>query len=145
MNKGQSLFEVVLAIAVITLIITAIASLAANSLRNAVYSRNKTLSTRYAQEAVEWLRGERDQNFTDFQTKSTTAKWCLVDLIWSLPRSCGDEEKISGTTLKRELNFALITKSGKTVIEATVVVSWEDAQGLHETTTITYFTDWRRR
>lgn len=144
-SLGQSLFEVILTVAIITLIITGVVSLAVNSLQNAVYSRNKTRSSRYVQEAVEWLRRERDTDFTLFKSRSETPVWCLNSLSWNNLGTCGADEKISGTPFKRELNFITSLKSGKIIIEASVVVSWEDSRGLHEVKSITYFTDWREK
>ena len=59
LKKGQSLFEVVFAVAVSALIITAIVILAGNAVSNSTFSRNKALAGRFVQEAIEWLRKER--------------------------------------------------------------------------------------
>jgi Tfp pilus assembly protein PilV len=141
-EKGQSLFEVVLSLAVITLIIVTLIILASNSIRNANFSRNKTLATRYAQEALEWLRGERDENFDTFSTRALTPQYCLPSLSWdeSSIGSCGSSNNISGTILKREVTFSIVSADN---ILTEILVYWEDAQGDHEVKTTTNFTDWR--
>lgn len=144
-EKGQSLFEVVLALGVITIIMAGVVSLTVSSIRNTTFSKNKTLAGRYAQEASEWLRSERDNNFTVFETQTLTTVWCLPDLNWTKIGVCGEADKISETPLFREVSFSSDTISGKTVIEANIKVYWTDAQGSHETRNVTYFTDWRQR
>jgi len=48
MNKGQSLFEVVVALAISALIIITLVSVVGNSIKNATFSKNKTLAANYA-------------------------------------------------------------------------------------------------
>lgn len=141
-EKGQSLFEVVLSLAVITLIIVTLILLASNSIRNATFSRNKTIATRNVQEALEWLRGERDEDFDAFSTRALTSRYCLPSLSWNdaIIGSCGADDLISGTPLKREIVFDIVTPDN---IEVTILVYWEDAQGMHEVRSITNLTDWR--
>ena len=144
-QKGQSLFEVVLALGVITAITIGIVSLTVNSIRNAAFSKNKTLAGRYAQEATEWLRSERDNDFTIFETHAQTSQWCLINLNWNSVGACGESDKISGTPLLRNVIFSTNLVSGKTVIDASVRVYWDDAQGTHEVRSTTSFSDWRQR
>ena len=155
-ERGQSLFELVVAIAVSAIIIIALVSLATLSIRNSTYSKNKALAANYAQEATEWLRGQRDNNtdvfFTDASNNtaisgsgyclSTLALGTLISSI-STPGKCA--ALVENTTFTRYTILTTTTQSGKTVVEADVVVSWSDAQGFHEITSATNFTDWRQR
>jgi len=142
-SKGQSLFEVILAIGIIGLVIASIAALAAISIRNTTFSRNNTQATAYAQEAVEWLRGQRDSDWTSFYTNVSSAGgvYCLDTLSWANPTACV-KEPISGTILERQVSFSGITP---TQVTANITVSWNDAQGFHQAETSTVFTDWRFR
>lgn len=143
-EKGQSLFEVVLALAVAALIIISIVALATISIRNANFSRNQSLATRYAQEAIEWLRGQRDEGWDAFTTRALTPLWCLKSLSWTdaIIGGCGSSGFISDTIFKREISFTILDASN---IDTEVKVYWQDAQGLHETKTVTTFTDWREQ
>lgn len=138
--SGQSLFEVVVALAVVTLIIIALVALASTSIRNVDFSKNKTLATRYSQEAIEWLRGERDFDFDAFYQKALTPTWCMDTLVLDDIGQCDTTEVIAGTIFRREAAFSIINSAN---VEAEVNVYWEDAQGLHEVKTVTNFTDWR--
>ena len=66
MNEGQSLYELVVAIAIMALFAMAVVSLATSSIQNSTYSKNQSLASSYAQEATEWLRGQRDANINNF-------------------------------------------------------------------------------
>lgn len=145
-QKGQSLFEVVLALGVITAITVGIVSLTVISIRNASFSKNKTLAGRYAQEATEWLRSERDNDFTIFETHAQTLQYCLPGPIlnWNKTGACG-VSNIPDSPLFRDVTFTTSLVSGKTVIQANIRVYWTDAQGYHEVRSATSFTDWRQR
>jgi len=148
--RGQSLFEVVLAIAVLTLILGGLVSLATVSVRNSTFSRNKTLSSKYALEASEWLRSERDNDIDSFILRVNSAfdipkYYCLDALAWTKQVACSSTEFIIDTPFIRNLTLTKTKKSEKIVIEANVVVSWQDSQGIHEARSFTYFSDWRER
>src|SRR3989304_3557712 len=92
-REGQSFFEVVLALALVSIILIALVTLATISVRSATFSRNKNLATRFSQEAIEWLRGQRDTGWSDFFARSSPsgATWCLSTLNWSHPGDCSSE------------------------------------------------------
>ena len=151
-TRGQSLFEVVIALAISTIIIVSLVSLVSNSIRNSTFSKNKTLASRYAQEATEWLRGQRDQDPVIFKTNAQTTIWCLKNLDWSMSGSCpeGSGSNIAGTEFRREVSFNsrnAVSAGGaqKTIIDVDVVVKWRDSQGDHEVRSATSFSDWRER
>ena len=144
-EMGQSLFEVVVAIGVIAIVIVGIVSVATSTIRNTSFTRNKALATRYTQEAIEWLRGQRDTNWVTFHTNADTPPriYCLDTLSWTNSGVCGASETIGGDTiLLRQVAFSNIVPAE---ITANVTVSWTDSQGTHQVTTSTVFTDWRSR
>jgi len=140
-SKGQSLFEVVTALGVVTIIIVALVALASNSIHNSNFSRDKALATRYSQEATEWLREERDTNWDIFSSKAETPTWCLPSLSWTAASvgNCNGDY-LSGTRFQREIFFSLV--DAKTV-GVQVIVSWQDAKGTHQVNSATTLTDWR--
>ncbi|MDP1709994.1 MAG: hypothetical protein Q8L28_00025 [bacterium] len=145
-EKGQSLFEVVVALAISTLVIIAVVSLAALSIRNTDFSKNKVLASKYAQEATEWLRGQRDADFEIFYADTLTNTWCLRALSFTQAGVCGSSSKIGDSAFYREVGFINgLTPNGETLVEARVRVYWNDAQGSHEVINSTAYTDWRQR
>lgn len=144
-ESGQSLFEIILSLAITTLIIIALVALTATSIRNTTFSKNKTLASRYSQEATEWLRGERDTDFNAFNSRAATPLYCLPSLSWSSASvgACPSGQEIANTLFRREVSFSSSVVNGKTLIQTGVRVYWSDAQGLHEVRSVTNFSDWR--
>ena len=86
-SEGQSLFEVIVALAVITLIVVTVVAVAGTSIRNVSFARNNEHATRFSQEAIEWVRSERDSGWDAFASRATQPVWCLQNLSW--PASAG--------------------------------------------------------
>ncbi|HWA51758.1 MAG TPA: LamG-like jellyroll fold domain-containing protein [Patescibacteria group bacterium] len=128
LDKGQSFFEVVVAMALISLVLIAIVSLAAVSIRASVFSRNQTEASRFTQQAIEWLQSERDANWTAFVGHTTSSIWCLDSLYWQKAGTCDSSSLISGTVFTRSASFTVNTNS---TITAEVSTTWSDAQGKH--------------
>ncbi|KKS77646.1 MAG: hypothetical protein UV74_C0013G0165 [Candidatus Woesebacteria bacterium GW2011_GWB1_43_14] len=141
MNKsGQSFFELLVAVAIVSITLIALVSLATKSVSNSTYSRDKTLSTRYTQEALEWLRGERDKDWNSFYSKATGGSgstYCMSDVGAGL--QTGSCPMIPDTTFTRTIT---LISPGINSVEAIVTTSWEGDTGLHDTTISTVFTDW---
>lgn len=145
-NSGQSIFEVIIALAIITLILVSLVALAGISIRNSTFSRNRTNSTRVNQETLEWLRGERDTSWAEFTAKAATGTWCLPSLSWTDAQigTCGQDQGsyVAGTIFRREITFSSISQ---TSIQVLVRVYWTDSQGEHETRATTNFTNWKNQ
>jgi type II secretory pathway pseudopilin PulG len=141
-NLGQSIFEVVIAVAVSALIVTGIVASATNSIQNSTFSRDKNLAANYVQEAIEWLRRERDTDKIVFLKHfDLNTEFCLNYLFWSNFGKCSTEEKIPNTIFQR--NAVFIICDGSTcplnTVRATVTVSWEDSKGTHDVSSVTDF------
>jgi Tfp pilus assembly protein PilV len=148
LERGQSLFELVVAVAVCALIIIAVVSLTVNSIANSNFSRNKALAATYAQQATEWLRGQRDSNTDIFISNAENMSinpMCLNDLTsWSLA-PCTAGSTIAGTPFTRQVTFTVSSPGGKNIVETDVAVTWSDSQGIHEVINATNFADLRQR
>ena len=152
-QKGQSLFEVLFAFTVMTLIVVAIVGLATVTIRNSSYSKNKTVATSYAQQTIEWLRGEKDKSWSNFFDKadSPATTWCLVSLpdsvapsySWGTPGSCDVDELVDELFIREVDMERGTTAGGDPFVEVTVSVSWTDSQGLHEVRLVTDFSNWQ--
>lgn len=143
-RRGQSLFEVMFAVAVSSLILYAIVSVASVSVRNSNFSKNNSLATSYAQEGLEYLRELKDidwKNLND-RTPTSSPKNLGTLTLWSyspiVKDSTGNDTIFSRTV---ELTYQT-TKTANDTIEATVLVTWVDSQGNHEVKTVTRFTNW---
>ncbi len=152
MNKGQSLFELVIAIGISALIIVVLVSLVGNALQNAAFAKNGTLAGRFAQEATEWLRGQRDADTNLFVANVSSQPYdaarCFNTLSWSAIGPCGEDDKLADFFI-RQITFksvnGVVGGVTKNIIEADITVSWTDSKGLHQVTNATDFSDWRQR
>jgi len=141
-EKGQSMLEILMALAVMALIVMAIVGLATISIRNSSYSKNKSLAEKFATETVDWLRQERDSGWTVFAAKAVgNGTYCLPQLAW-LPApvgECSAGQYVVGTVLQRQI--ILQTNDGN--IEAEVLVFWTDSQGEHRVKLNSFFSNWK--
>ena len=147
---GQSLFELVVAVGLIGLVLVALVGLTTKSLSSSTYSKNKSLAARHTQEALEWLRGLRDQDWTTFfnydVANGTGTYYCLSALTSPLAtrRNCNPNEYVTGTIFVREAYLESLAGSPETV-EATVTTRWTDSAGVHLSESKTSFTNWRKK
>jgi len=144
-DNGQSLYEVVFSLAIAALIVGAIVSLGAVSVRNSAFSRNKTLANRYLQGTTEWLRQKRDTDWTSFNALATGGTYCLsqltTDLSGMVSGVCGSGDFILGTDIfYRQVTLA---NAGVDTIRADVLITWADSNGMHDVNTATLYTRWR--
>lgn len=155
-ENGQSLFELVVAIAISALVIVAIVSLVTNSIRSAVFAKNQSTASDLADKTIEWLRGQRDQDIQGFlnyvdPTLGGSPVYCFKDLNlnWNYGVLCNSDggDAIEGTLFTRQATFRVYDDpvKAKTIIEAEIDVSWKDSQGEHKVVNTTNFTDWRQR
>lgn len=150
-NSGQSLFEVLFSVAVASIILVGVVSLAATSIRNSSFSSNGSLATEFVQEGSEWIRQFRDADWDAFKSHSSGgsgSNWCINTIpypppAWGLPTSCGTST-ISGTIFTRSLNLADDATDPGAIVHVTVTVTWNDAQGIHTVRSISSLSDWNR-
>jgi Tfp pilus assembly protein PilV len=139
-KKGQSLFEVVFAVGMVSLVLITLVSLATSSIRNSNSSKTTDLATRSLEDGTEWVRSERDLGWSAFYTKASSPTYCLTSLDWTKPRSCGSLEYINGTIIQRSVAFTLVDAS---TVQADLKALWSDSQGTHQIVSSTYFTEWK--
>jgi hypothetical protein len=146
-NFGQSMFEIMFALVIASMILVGVVSLAAVSVRNAAFSKNKALANKYAQEVGEWLKTERvDMGWGDtssgfYHQVKLSPVWCMNmdDLSWDNPVSDSSHcESIDSTIFTRYFTFVEKTDA----LQFNVLVFWDDGNGHHETSTTTVLTNW---
>jgi type II secretory pathway pseudopilin PulG len=124
MKKSFSLIEVLVFTVVLGLFFVAAVTVVTFNLKNMKIQEHKILATRYAEEAVEWLKQEKEDDWSDFILHGA-GNYCLNNsLDWTAPGCTADDYSL-GTFFKRELTIA---KSGSPTdqVEGIVKVSWQD-------------------
>ena len=61
-KRGQSLIEIVFVLSLLTIVLTGLAASAIFALKSAQYSRNKSQATQIAKEALEELKGKKQED-----------------------------------------------------------------------------------
>lgn len=146
--RGQSMFELLTAVSITALILMALISLSTVSVRNTTTSTDASVANRFAQEAVEFVRNERDTSgwdtFASTYTSIGGTQYCVDNSPpdWSSPGSCASTNYISGTIYRRDL--VLTKRSVEEAVDYTVTVSWDTAQGEKYATISSTLTDWRK-
>lgn len=162
MKKGQTLFELVIAIGVALLILTGIVHIVTTSIRNSTFAKNQSEATRYAQEMLEWLRKERDSGWDELLENAQLSPnefgyavqtFCFEQesLSWpDPPLACNiqsDNDKMAADS--RFWREVVIEWTGdlddpeEDIIHARVKLTWRDSAGVHDSTIATRLTNWR--
>lgn len=146
---GQSLFEVVISLSIIALVLTAVIGLSTQSIRSSSFSRDNAQAVLYSREGLEWLRRERDTNWTAFYGRANVSgrTYCLNSLNWSSSGSCSGSSRLPNTIFRREVELRQVNRAdpplGNESIQAIVILRWEDATGSHSMQNETVFTPWQ--
>jgi prepilin-type N-terminal cleavage/methylation domain-containing protein len=121
--KGQSLIEVLVALGIISIVTTALASVVVTSMNNAQLSKNQNQALQYSQEGLEVVRLLRDQDYVAFRNYNNT--FCLDKGSKTLGADCTNPN-IDNFFLRK----VTIVQSGcsSNVASAVVTVSWADGK-----------------
>jgi len=82
-DKGQTLLEVIAAIAIASLVIASMLSLATKSNRNANFARSTAQASKIAQQGIEVIRNIRDENEQDYVTTDLCSSGCRWSDMYS--------------------------------------------------------------
>jgi prepilin-type N-terminal cleavage/methylation domain-containing protein len=134
-ESGFTLIEVLIVITILIVFFVAAMSVAVVNLKNLDSSRNKILGTRYAEELLEWLRGEKETSWEDF-IKDKDGIWCFNSEPpnWNRHRACAEQEKINGF-FTREANLT----PGSNTVSVDIKVSWYEGANKIEVPLLTHF------
>lgn len=122
-QEGQSLIEVIAALAVVIIVLLALVITATLSVRNTTFAKNQALATEYAQELIEEARERRNEDKESF----------FID------GSCDTNATIPPFTLERECN---LDPGDDERVEVVAKVTWEDSRGEHQSELVTHLTRW---
>ncbi len=144
----MSIFEVLMAVSISALVLTGIVSLTSKTVTSSAFSKNKALANGYVNQAMEFVRKEKEfKGWEDFYSEITAPDpdvWCMVDLTFSSPTMQGicpadGTGNIAGTIFSRTLTLGNVTDSSMDIV---IRVSWVDEKGVHETKTVSVIGDW---
>lgn len=156
-EKGISLIETIIAMAILVIVITAVVSLVITSLSTSGTNDSKNQATNYAQEGIEIMRDKKTADYDTFTAKSnTSSNYCFGEGNTELTGLVACDEltttNISGKFLRtiyinssgRNKSNMLICDSSNPLVISTV--SWNDSKctgsaKCHKVEISTCFTD----
>lgn len=121
--SGQTLIEVLVALGIVSVIVTALVSIVVTSMSNAQLSKNQNQALQYSQEGMEVVRGLRDSDYVAFRNYNST--FCLGKGSVVLGADCVNPN-IDNFFLRK----VTIVQSGcsPNVARVLVNVSWADGK-----------------
>ncbi len=120
-NAGQSIVEVIVALALIAMVVLGLVKVTTVSVNNATFAKDQRTATQYAQEGIEKARKLKEENEAAFWSKSGT-----------------ETESLGRFT--RTITYTEIEDNQKMQVE--VKVSWQDSKGPHQSSLQTNLTRW---
>lgn len=134
--KGETLIEVLIALTIAVVIITAIAILGVSALNDAQFIKAQNQSTKYAQEGMEVVRRIRNNDYANFQTYTDT--YCLAKGSTTLGPACTTRnvDNIFNRTVT-----ILQDGCGTDLTRVTVAVAWRDGKCTGSTTNYCHSSD----
>ncbi len=156
-QHGQSLIEVLIAFAALSVIIVSTTLVVISALTNAQFVKNQHLATEYAQQGIELVRSMRENNFDAFlslsnpgnlPTPDNVEHYCMAKACTQLttyPGDCGLlttpsctaqnlDAFVRGVTIDRTRSSSCINPTfeasppSQWPSQVTVAVSWADGQ-----------------
>lgn len=153
-KNGFSLLEVLVFVAILSMFFVFAAAVSVASLRYVQINQHKIIATRYAQDLLEWVRSEREDNWDTFSSKSNNM-YCVNTKIQSsdslVNMSPGVCSSFNGLTsggigiapaiYMRQLSLSSLG-SPPYQVDASVVVSWNDFGATYTVPVKTSFSIW---
>lgn len=128
-NRGQALIEIVVALGIGILVLTAITATTIISLSNTSFSAKKSEAIKYLEEGVESVRIERDR----------ASSWSAFLDSWSA--KSWTETNVVGDGFNRTI---LLTLDGNDKVTVLVTVAWSDSKGEHKVESTTFLSLWSK-
>lgn len=127
-ERGQTLVEVLVAMATAVAVLSAIAITVVSSLSNIEFTKNQNQATQYSREGLEVVRRLARSNWTTFESYNAT-DYCLGKSQTVLsamgPNGCGQNVD---NTFVRKIEIEQNSTSCQSNAKITSVVSWSDSK-----------------
>ncbi|MBU1322439.1 hypothetical protein KKE48_03345 [Patescibacteria group bacterium] len=137
-NLGQSLIEVVVAVGMIALLLTAVLALISLSVKNSRLAKDRTIAVGLAQQGVELMRTYRDYSFTDLSGQADGSVYNLAE-NWTVGPLL-----ISPCLTKNIYTYYTRCVKLSPGIEVIVTVDWQEGSQNFQTVQSTNLSLWER-
>lgn len=144
---GFSIIEVLIFTLLSSMVLIALSYATLVAVRTSQSSQNKTLSTRFVQQAQEWLKGQKEVDWSVFVSTLEVGTYCLNTIpddiaeIVTLLNPCATTDFTLSNRFKRELVITSKNVSD-TEIAYTVFTYWYEGKVLNRTQVSGLFALW---
>lgn len=148
MKSGFSLVEVLIFVTILSLFFIVVAAATTSSLRTTKINERKILASRYAQEVVQWLKGQKDINWDSFVAYSSVGgtTYCFNSTpiaSWPSSGSCLAFTGLDPAIYKRNVTLTSIDCSGTVCqINVAIIVQWQELEKTYSVPLNTIFSVW---
>jgi type II secretory pathway pseudopilin PulG len=139
-NRGQTIVEAIVVIAVVVLLVTGLIAGTTTSLKSARNGRVRSQATKLAQEGLEIVRSIRDESWSVFAGNS--GYYCLGSdeiLTANVTETCAINIETTESSYSRLIQFEWLGNK----MQVTARVSYLDGTDNRNVTLTTYYTQWR--
>ena len=146
-KTGFSIVEILIFTLLTSMVLIAMSYATLISVRNSQSSTNKTLSTRYIQQAQEWLRGQKEIDWNVFANSLNVATYCInslpdsISLLPSQQGACTANNYGLVGRFKRELTITSVNLD-ETEITYTVKNYWRDGVNVQSAQVSSLLAQW---
>lgn len=142
-KKSFSLIEVLIFVSILSVFFVIAVSVTVVSLRNMKINEHKILATHYGEELIEWLRNQKEADWTTFSARS--GNYCFNES--PIADTFVSEGECTNPGLagvfKRDLNLSYPNVGGPvTQVNVKVIVSWQELGNSYQVPLTTVFTRW---
>lgn len=141
-NSGQSLVEVVVAVGMMALLLTAVLTLVSLSVKNSRLTKDRTKAVGLAQEGVELMRAYRDLSW--YGLLAATPGNYGLDKTWTVTEGLTTDCPTVNNIDDFFIRCVQVIDDGPDKVKIQVVVSWQEGAQVHQTMQTTNLTKWER-
>ena len=142
-SQSFSLVEVLVFISILSLFFVLATYITIASLRNMKISEHKILATRYAEELLEWVRGQKETDWNNFVNNYSNNTYCFPFSpinTWPPSGSCVSYNGLNPPIYKRELTLS--TSNNGFQVNVFINVSWQELGNTYTVPINTVFSMW---
>lgn len=146
-KQSFTLVEILVFLTILSLLFITAAAITTYSLKSLKMQENKIIAANYANQLLEWLRGQKENDWNQFTSKSSTIGtiYCFNDNL-SLNSNFLTSGPCANYTLdqryKREVTLTNLTNNPTTQIKVSIAVKWEEGGNIFKVPIDTIFSIW---
>jgi len=148
-KQSFSLVEVLVFVSILGVFFIAATAITLTSLKDMQINEHKIIATRHAEELMEWLKNEKEADWSAFSDSSRMATYCFNSSLqnsWSETSKttalCAKFDGISGVSPQIYKREVILSSSESFRVDVKVTVSWNEAGSIRYVVLNSTFSMW---